>query len=93
MADDFDYQDVSNLEEEGLEEGLEEEGLEEGGLEEESPNKNKRGKYVQYEVIGDFLNNKEYVESDVKEENRKYMNKRKAWKTDWAMNHNYCCKY
>ena len=69
MADHLDYQDVSNLVEEGLEEG---------DLEEEGADKNKRGKDVQYGVIGDFLNNKKYDESDVKEEIKKFMNKRKA---------------
>ena len=93
MADDLDYQDISNLEEEGLEEEGLEEGLEEGDPEEEGLDKNKRGKDVQYEVIADFLNNQEYDESEVKAEIKKYMNRRKAWKTDWAMNHNYCCKY
>ena len=33
---------------------------------------------MQYEVIADFLNSKEYKESDINDEIKKYMNKMKA---------------
>ena len=60
---------------------------------EEEPALARRGKDVEWEELVHFENNQQFQGSDVKAEIDEFMTKRKEWKTVWATNQNYCCKF
>ena len=53
----------------------------------------RRGKDVEWEELEVFRNNQELLDSDVQAEIKEFMTKRKEWKTGWAINQNFSCKY
>ena len=90
MIPDPDYVDVSNMKDEDFEETLESDGQID---EEEVEAKNTRGKDLDWEELIHFENNQELEESEIRAEIKELMTKRKEWKTSWATNQNYSCKF
>ena len=53
----------------------------------------RRGKDVPLYEIADFKDNDEFKDSEIKAEIDEFMTRRKIWKTDFANNESYYCKY
>ena len=74
-----------------IEEGVEAE--EEMIDEAETEGRRRRGKDFEWEEMVNFKNNHEFEGSEMKAEIVELMTKRKEWKTSWAINQNFTCKF
>ena len=90
---DRDFVDVSTMEDNpGA--GVEAEEAEEEMIDEaETDGRRRRGKDIEWEEMVNFKNNQEFEGSEVKAEIDEFMTKRKEWKTTWAINQNFTCKF